>query len=176
MSASEHFAHFHYCPRCGANEVETPNPKLLVCRACDFHYYTNAAAAVIALIRNPSGDILLVRREREPAKGKLDLPGGFVDPQETIETALVREVKEETGLDITAFSFLASFPNRYVYRDVLYHTIDVVFVCTVEDVSALSDSDETTDAAFYAPHTIAMEDLSFESVRNTVQHYRATRP
>lgn len=173
MNQSEHFAHFHYCPRCGADAVETPHRKLLVCRACDFHYYTNAAAAVIALIHNEAGDILFVRRGREPAKGKLDLPGGFVDPDETIENALVREVKEEVGLEVTGFTFLASFPNRYLYRDVLYHTIDSVFVCTVADFTPLTDNDETQEAILIAPDAVDFEAIGFESVRNAVRHYQS---
>ena len=176
MSQSEHFAHFHYCPRCGANDVHTPNMKLLVCRACDFHYYTNAAAAVIALIHNEAGDILFVRRGREPSKGKLDLPGGFVDPQETIENALTREIKEELGLDIAEFSFLASFPNRYLYREVLYHTVDCVFVCTVADLTPLLDTDEIEDVVFIPPNAVDFDEIGFQSVRSAIRHYQSRFP
>jgi len=45
------------------------------------------------------GKLVLVRRGNEPFKGRLALPGGFVEKEETVEQAVVRETKEETGLD-----------------------------------------------------------------------------
>lgn len=171
---SRHFAPFHYCPRCAQPALHTPHEKLLTCHNCHFHYYTNAAAAVMALILNPEGHILLVRRNREPARGTLDLPGGFVDPQETIENALLREVKEETGLHIAHFTFLASFPNHYHYRNITYHTIDLAFLCQPENPHNLTESDETTAPAYYPPHTIQPQHLSFDSVRNAINTYLQT--
>lgn len=52
------------------------------------------------------GQILLVEKTRGPYAGLLDLPGGRLEPGETLEKALVREVKEETGLQIEEWEFL----------------------------------------------------------------------
>ena len=88
---------FIYCPKCGANTFIERNEKAKQCTTCGFVYYFNPSSAVACFIRNAAGEILLVRRAKEPAKGTLDLPGGFVDMFESAEDAAHREVKEETG-------------------------------------------------------------------------------
>ena len=59
-------------------------------------------ATVAAIVENDRGEILLTRRNVEPFKGQWCLPGGHIDANETVETAVIREVGEETGLDFTA--------------------------------------------------------------------------
>lgn len=169
---------FQHCPACGSTECGSPTIKQFVCRACGFQYYQNAAAAVIALISNTHGQVLFTRREREPAKGKLDLPGGFVDPLETAETAVAREVEEETGLTVTATRFLTTFTNRYVYRNVTYYTLDLVFVCTVPDLSPLNaqDQEEVSEALFRSPTEIDPDEIGFESARNALSAFLALQP
>ncbi len=54
-----------------------------------------------AVVRDEAGRILLVLRGREPSRGLWSLPGGRLEPGETAEAALVREVREETGLEVT---------------------------------------------------------------------------
>ena len=83
-------------------------------------------------IRNSKGELLLVRRAKEPAKGTLDLPGGFVDMYESAEDAAHREVKEETGLDIAGCRYLFSIPNLYPYSGFEVHTVDMFFECLTE--------------------------------------------
>lgn len=166
---------FRHCPCCGSTDGEAPTIKLFVCRACGFQYFQNAASAVIALICDAEGRVLFTRREREPAKGKLDLPGGFVDPLETAETAVAREVQEETGLEITATHYLTSFTNRYDYRGVTYYSLDLVFVCTVPDLEPLSAQDEVTEILFLSPAEIDPDELSFDSVRKALRTFLAER-
>ena len=101
---------FEYCPKCGAKAFVEHNEKAKQCTACKFVYYFNPSSAVACFIRNPKGELLLVRRAKEPAKGTLDLPGGFVDMYESAEEAARREVKEETGLDIAGCRYLFSIP------------------------------------------------------------------
>lgn len=100
---------FEYCPKCGTKAFVERNEKAKQCTACGFIYYFNPSSAVACFIRNSRGELLLVRRAKEPAKGRLDLPGGFVDMHESAEEAAQREVKEETGLDITGCRYL--FPS-----------------------------------------------------------------
>ena len=78
----------------------------------------------MALIRNAKGEILVARRGKEPAKGTLDLPGGFVDNYETGEEAVAREVMEETGLKVDEVKYLFSLPNIYPYSGIVVHTLD----------------------------------------------------
>ena len=84
------------------------NEKAKQCTTCGFVYYFNPSSAVACFIRNSKGELLLVRRAKEPAKGTLDLPGGFVDMYESAEDAAHREVKEETGLDVTNITYFGN--------------------------------------------------------------------
>ena len=78
---------FTYCPKCGARTFVERNEKAKQCTTCGFVYYFNPSSAVACFIRNSKGELLLVRRAKEPAKGTLDLPGGFVDMYESADAA-----------------------------------------------------------------------------------------
>ena len=89
-----------YCPKCGSPEFYKAGDRSLKCKDCGFHYFNNSSAAVAALVQNEEGKLMLVKRGVEPHYGKLDLPGGFVDPGETAEDAVRRELSEELGLKV----------------------------------------------------------------------------
>ena len=91
---------FTYCPHCGSKDIEFPNLVRFLCHQCGFVYYHNIAAAVAVIFRRER-EILFAVRNIDPDKGKLDLPGGFIDPDENAEAAACREVNEELGLEIT---------------------------------------------------------------------------
>lgn len=92
---------FQFCPKCGSGHFIENNKQSKRCETCGFVLYFNPKGAVVGIITNEKGDILVCRRAKEPAKGMLDLPGGFMDSFETAEEAIAREIKEETGLTIT---------------------------------------------------------------------------
>ena len=79
---------FKYCPACGSSGFEEQDEKSKRCKRCGFEYYLNPSAAVAAFILNSRGQLLTLRRSKAPAKGTLDLPGGFVDIGENINEAL----------------------------------------------------------------------------------------
>lgn len=86
---------FQFCPVCGSNHFEINNIKSKKCKDCGFSYYLNPSSATVALILNSKEELLAVRRKKDPAKGALDLPGGFVDMDETGEEGMAREVKRK---------------------------------------------------------------------------------
>ena len=100
-----------YCPQCAAQAFGRTTRKKLQCQACAFTLYMNAVAAVSALIVDDRERLLVTVRTRAPAQGRLDLPGGFVDPGETAEQAVTREIKEELGLDVPQLTYFCTEPN-----------------------------------------------------------------
>ena len=85
-----------FCPFCGQPNRKVAGARHRKCPACGLHDWRNPGPAVgCALLRD--GHVLLSRRARAPKKGQWDLVGGFVDPGETPEQAIRREVEEETG-------------------------------------------------------------------------------
>jgi len=123
----EPFRHFLLCPRCGQRRAEGESASPFRCAGCGFTLFFSAANATATFIRRDDGRVLFIRRARDPAKGRLAPPGGFIDIGERAEDAARREIREEVGLEITSLEFLASFTNHYHYLDVTYPVLDLFF-------------------------------------------------
>ena len=118
---------FNMCPMCGSKKIEWRNGKKWICPDCGFDLYSNVAAAVGIVLYDDFGNVLFEVRAKEPRKGFLSLPGGFVDPDESAEEAVVRECSEELGAKVSGAEFLCSFPNTYEYKNIEYKTCDIFF-------------------------------------------------
>lgn len=146
-------------------------PKMIKCKQCGFELYLNTAAAVGALIADKEGRLLIAVRANEPAKGTWDIPGGFVDPGESDEQALAREVKEEIGLDITSAEYFCSVPNFYEYKGVSYATVDLAYICNVQDASKAKAGEEVERIHFVRPDEIDMNKFELNSIREIVARW-----
>jgi 8-oxo-dGTP diphosphatase len=80
-----------------------------------------------AIIPYPDQKILLIKRDTVPFKGYWALPGGRMDPGETIEQTIIREVKEETGLNVTIVSRVGEYVEKGVKDDVEYEYYPTCF-------------------------------------------------
>lgn len=159
---------FRYCPVCGSQHFEEYSNSSKKCDNCGFEYYMNAAAATAAFILNDRGELLVERRKLDPGKGTYDLPGGFCDISETAEESVVREVKEETNLDITDAQFLFSLPNIYLYSGFKVRTLDFFFRCTVSDTSTLRASDDAAECLWMPLRDIHTEQFGLRSIRQAL--------
>lgn len=160
-----------HCPSCGSMDLIRERQRLLICRNCGFHYYMNVAAAAAIFLFNPEGQALFILRARDPGKGKLGLPGGFVDPGEPLEDGLRREIREEVGLEIdpATVDFVASFPNQYPYKQVIYPAIDLYFQAFVESFDQAEALDEVDGLVVKPLVEVEMEELAFPSLRKVVR-------
>lgn len=115
-----------YCPQCKYVQYESPKP-----------------ATEIILRRD--GKILIAERGQEPDKGKFDMPGGFVEADETVEAAVLREAHEELGInadDIKGLEYFTSFATHYLYGKEVYNVLVSVFVADLKDGVVLESLDD----------------------------------
>lgn len=104
-----------------------------------------------AVVRDATGRLLLVRRGRPPAQGSWTLPGGRVEPGESPSEAAVREVREETGLDVRVVRLLATLPVLgYLVHD---------FEATVTG-GTLRAGDDAADVCWLSLDELATVELS----------------
>jgi NAD+ diphosphatase len=174
MQLSEKTKPFNYCPACGADGIVFDGTKKFSCRDCSFAYYHNVAAAVGAILEYDN-KIVLIKRAKEPGKGKLDLPGGFVDPQESAEEALRREIKEELKIEVGKLKYLDSYPNIYKYEGVVYHTCDLFFYSKIDALPTNFDRTEIEELLLINPLEIPNERIAFESVKVGLGIFKALK-
>lgn len=162
---------FKYCPKCGSIHFVENDFKSKKCKDCGFVYYFNSAASTAAFIVGKDGKLLVARRAKEPAKGTLDLPGGFVDMRETAEEAIIREVKEETGLVISSPQYLFSLPNIYIFSKLEVHTLDIYYKCEIEDITGICAGDDVSELCFLDKKDINPDEFGLTSIRQAIKYW-----
>lgn len=108
---------------------------------------TAAPVCAVGGIILDKGALLLVRRDREPARGQWSLPGGRVEAGESLREAVAREVREETGIDVDVDG-LIGVAERVVRDDdgeISFHYVILDYVCTPRSTS-LKHGDDVSDA------------------------------
>jgi NAD+ diphosphatase len=110
-----------FCGRCGTPTERKAGERSRVCPACGQTHYPRLAPVAMALVRRGS-ELLLARSPHFPP-GMFSALAGFVEPGESIEECLVREVKEEVGVDVTNLRYFASQPWPFP------HSLMVAFHC-----------------------------------------------
>ncbi|MRI64368.1 NUDIX domain-containing protein [Ornithobacterium rhinotracheale] len=164
---------FKYCPNCGSENQQFINSHRFECNDCGFVYYHNMAAAVMVIVER-NGKYLFTIRNNEPAKGKLDFPGGFVDPGETAAEAVVRELKEELDLDLSIddLQLIDTEANDYLFKNIPYRTLDVIFKIVLDhDVVLKKEDSEIQDVMWLSKDEIDVSKIGFRSMRKVVEKH-----
>src|SRR5687767_9475682 len=105
------------------------------------------------------GKVLLIQRGKEPLKGRWVIPGGTVEVGETLEEAVAREVREETGIEVRAREVVLVFDRiERSGNEVLYHYVIIDYLC--EDLGGrLQAGSDAQDAVFAGSDELARYDI-----------------
>lgn len=123
-------------------------------------FIRNTADAVIYRRTDNEYEILLIQRKNPPFQGKFALPGGFVEYGESVEEACIREVKEETNLDVKIERLIGVYSKPD--RDPRGHTITAAFLCIPIRNSNPSGGDDAKNARFFKISEILNMELAFD--------------
>lgn len=151
-----------FCHRCGSKMSEgfyggRVRP---VCSECGFVLYRNPVPGAGVLVEMDGG-IVLIRRGHEPEKDLWALPAGFIEADESIEEAALRECKEETGLDVELVEmfYVDSFPN-----DLTYNSGIIIFYRARPVGGELVPGDDAAEAKIFMPNALPI-DVAFRTHR-----------
>lgn len=166
---------YKFCSDCGSSRWVARSEREFVCAACGYRHFITPIPAAVASVLDEHGRILIIRRAHEPGLGKLGLPGGVIEPEETGEMAAARETREETGLDLPpqAFTYVATLNNRYLFQGFFWPTIDLCYLARVKSFEGLlrPDPAEVMETLLCLPEEVAHEEFAFwsnaEAVRRT---------
>jgi len=162
---------FRYCPDCGAklDPVQGNHERLIsqTCAVCGAVHFRNAKPCAGALVVR-DGRVLLGRRAVEPGRGCWDIPGGFLNPWEHPSEAAVREVREETGLDVRLTRLLDIVIDTYHDRD---YTLNLYWVGEILGGQERA-ADDLCELRWFTPDELPGE-LAFPHCALVLQAWRS---
>ena len=120
----------------------------------------NGRTATAIIIKKPDL-ILLIKRLTIPFFGYWALPGGRLDPGETVEETVIREVKEETGLDVTIIRKIGEYRERGIQNNVEYDYSPACFLVNIIGGEIQKQKNEISSIRFFSLKTVPKE-LAFE--------------
>lgn len=137
-----------FCGRCGAETETAKDERAKICPHCSHSCYPRLSPAIIVAIVN-DGKILLARSERFPP-GMSSVLAGFVEPGESFEECVKREVFEEVGIDVKNVQYFASQPWPFP------NSLMVGFVCEYDGGEINVDGVEIVEAGWFTPQDLPM--------------------
>jgi len=135
-----------FCGACGAPTARAPGERARRCEACRLSFYPRVSPAVICIVRR--GDEALLARARAFARDFYSTLAGFVEPGETLEEALAREIREEVGLEIQNARYFGSQPWPFP------HSLMVGFTAEWASGEIRADGREILDAQWFRPDAL----------------------
>jgi 8-oxo-dGTP diphosphatase len=159
IDAQANYEGLRYCPRCAAEleRREVREHERLVCPDCSYIFYLTPAT-VTCVIAERDGGLLFVLRKYEPGAGQWCLPAGFIEAGEQPDDSAVREVREETGLDVEVTGVYDTWATD---EDPRTPVVSIAFTVNVVG-GHLQAGDDADEARFFPmddlPHPIAFAD------------------
>lgn len=162
----------NHCARCGARltygSVPGEDRDRLACPACGQIAYVNPRLVVTTFPITEAGEILLIRRGIEPGKGSWAQPGGFLEIDETVHQAAIRETLEETGLLVEPGEIIG------LYTRLEASVVTIAFEARIVGGEA-APTREATEIRTYQPEAIPWPELAFSTTIWALRDWFARR-
>ncbi len=150
----------NFCSRCGASLrfglVPGEDRHRLSCDACGHIAYVNPRLVVTTFPVTDAGEIILIKRGIEPGLGEWAQPGGFLEVDETVHQAAIRETWEETGLIVEPGEIIG------LYTRLEAAVVTIAFEARIVGGTA-APTPEATEVRAYAPEAIPWPDIAFRT-------------
>jgi len=155
-------ASLNFCSRCASpltfGLVDGEDRERLACSACGHIAYVNPRLVVTTFPITDTGEIILIRRGIEPGRGSWAQPGGFLEVDETVHQAAIRETWEETGLLVEPGEIVG------LYTRLEASVVTIAFEARILGGTA-APTPEATEIVAYAPEDIPWEGIAFKTTR-----------
>ena len=153
-------ATLNYCTRCGAplrfGTIPGEDRERLACSGCGHVAYVNPRLVVTTLPITDAGEIVLIRRGIEPGLGTWAQPGGFLEVDETVNQAAIRETWEETGLLVEPGEIVG------LYTRLEASVVTIAFEARIVG-GAARPTVEATEVMAFAPESIPWPGIAFRT-------------
>jgi ADP-ribose pyrophosphatase YjhB (NUDIX family) len=150
----------NFCPNCGTSlrfgTVDGEDRERLSCPACGHILYVNPRLVVTTLPITADGELVLLRRGIEPGVGSWAQPGGFLEVDETVNQAAIRETHEETGLIVEPGEIVG------LYTRLEAAVVTIVFEARIVGGEA-TRTPEALEVRAFAPDAIPWDRLAFKT-------------
>lgn len=158
----------NFCSNCGQKHISIEIPQgdnrpRMCCKSCNMIFYQNPKIVCGALIVEKNG-VMLCRRAIEPAKGRWNLPAGFMENNETVQQGAVREVKEEANASIEIVKLHAVFNVLHVNQ------VYMIFLAKMKD-KEFGAGIETIETKFFEFDKIPWQEIAFQSNLFALKQY-----
>lgn len=154
---------FRFCGHCGQPTIELSGERAKVCTRCGLTNYPRLSPSIIVSVVK-DGHILLARSDRFP-EGMYSVLAGFVEPGETLEECILREVEEEVGVEVENIQYFGSqnwpFP----------HSLMIGFTADYLSGEIRIDNDEIVDAKWFTALDLPMLPGHYSIARKMIDHF-----
>jgi mutator protein MutT len=147
-----------HCPRCTAR-LQRGDGRV-ECGECGFVEYANSKPTASAVILDEEGRVMLSKRALDPAAGKWDLPGGFIEEGEHPLECLHRELREEAGIGLSDVEFVGVFMDWYETDQRTVSTLNLYWTARIAQGTPEPD-DDVEELRFFTPDEVKEEELAF---------------
>lgn len=159
---------YKFCLVCSL-PLSKKEKRLSVCKN-GHRLYINPIPCNAAIIENERQEILLVKRKVDPKKGYWDWPGGFIEPGESFEESIKREINEELGVEIKIEKLLGVFEDTYLYQNIKYPILCLVVSAKITN-GRLKASDDVAGFEFFSKKEVLKQKLAFKAIKKGIEVY-----